>query len=77
MTYLLFVLAFFAGLLLFDYFKTRDLARARDLYNETKALREEMEHMQHRVEHLEAIIADQEYDPYSNTSETKRQKTDS
>lgn len=76
MTYVLFLLAACAGILLFDYYKTRDLARGRHLFKETKALREDMEHMQKRIEHLEAIVADQDFDLYSSTQEPKRKQLD-
>jgi hypothetical protein len=75
MTYILFILAIFAGLLLFDYFKTRDLARGRDILKETQILRDDLEHMKHRVEHLEAIIADQDSDFSAEPNSFIRQKS--
>lgn len=62
MTFYLFILAFFGAVLLFDYFKTRDLARGKDLQQATELLQKEVEHLKERVEHLETIVSEQDLD---------------
>jgi len=79
MTYVLLNLVAFGGLLFFMYYVNRDSPRSKEISNELNSLREKTERLQHRVENLEAIIADKDFDAFSNStssSESKRQRTD-
>jgi hypothetical protein len=79
MTYVLLNLAAFGGIIIFMYLN-RNSTSNKEILNELGVLRDKNEHLQHRVEILEAIIADKDFDAFS-TSETssessKRQRTD-
>ncbi len=79
MTYVLLNLVAFGGLLFFVYYVNRDSPNVKEITKELKALREKTEHLQHRVENLEAIIADKDFDAFSNSStssESNRLRTD-
>lgn len=58
---LLIILLSFFGLLLFDYNKTRDLARSNEVEKRVHELENQIENYRERIEHLEEIVIQEDF----------------
>lgn len=61
-TLLLFIVFFFGGLVLIDFFRKKDLLLSKDLMKQLNELENEVIHLKDRIEHLETIASEDDFD---------------
>lgn len=61
-TILLYIVLIIGGLVLLDLFRKKDAFLGKEMMKQILDLNSEIEHLKHRVEHLEAIASEEEFD---------------
>lgn len=72
-----FMLGFVVFLVLFDYFKTREMVRGKNAMPQLAEMQKEIDHLKERLEHLEAIASEEDFDAWQESRNKTEHSNDS